>query len=87
MRYSCKANFMIVTANNDWVLIKDVGPWDEYQTITNAAEDVVASLELQLGGRLLYYIDSEGNTDQLLHEDGRFTGFKTGGPPAHNPDW
>ena len=87
MRYSNKANFQIITENKDWILIKDIGPWDEYQTITNAAESVIEKLAQRLGGRLLYYIDSDGNTDQLLHKDGEFTGFNAGGPPAHNPDW
>lgn len=58
--------------------IRDVGPWDKYPTVTNAAEETVAELLasgiLQPSQRLLYY-DSENELDELLVKDGRFAGF------------
>lgn len=71
-----QANYAIIDQNETRVLIKDIGPWDKYMTITNAAETVVAELAGILAGRELHYIDSEGETDQLLVKDGRFAGFK-----------
>lgn len=64
------------------LVIQDVGPWDRHPTITNDAEAVVAELvargELP-SGRRLFYIDSEGQKDEILVKDGRFAGFAPGG--------
>lgn len=58
--------------------IKDIGPWDEYPTITNSAEELVPVLiakGLLPKGRRLFYTDSDGQMDELLIKDGRFVGF------------
>lgn len=77
-----KANYRIV--ENDAgkkapLVIRDVGPWDKFMTVTNAAEEVVQELvaagELPEGRRLLYW-DSEGKKDELLVKNGQFAGFK-----------
>lgn len=63
------------------LVIRDIGPWDRYMTITNDAEHVVEELVskgvLPAGRRLLYY-DSEGELDELLVKDGKFAGFAPG---------
>ena len=64
--------------DEDPLVIKDVGPWDRHPTITNDAEAVVA--DLVRGGKLpegrrLFYIDSEGERDEILIKGGRFAGF------------
>jgi len=68
-----------------YLVIRDIGPWTEYMSVTNNAEDVVQSLWnfglLRHGMRLFYY-DSANTLDELLHEDGVFTGFKPGPPGA-----
>lgn len=69
-------NFAVVTEDDNIIKIKDLGPWDQYMTITNGAEWVVEQLASRLNGRRLLYIDSEGDTDELLVKDGRFAGFK-----------
>ena len=74
------ANYRVREQNDDYVVLEDLGPWDTYQTITNAAEWVVRQVDNLLRGRRLYYIDSDGNIDQLLVHDGRFAGFISGGP-------
>jgi len=60
------------------LLIRDLGPWDEYLTVTNAAEWVVEDLlgrgKLLQDQRLFYY-DSEGELAELLHDGKHFTGF------------
>jgi len=74
------ANFTIVHREStpDRLVIRDEGPWDRHPTVTNDAENVVASLVadgyLPPGRKLLYY-DSDGRLDQLLVRDGRFAGF------------
>lgn len=78
--YGSGANYDIITDAPDYLLIQDIGPWDQYKTITNTAETVVEELADKLGDRKLYYVDSEGITDQLLVLDGKFNGFKFGGP-------
>jgi hypothetical protein len=70
-----KPRFEIVESTPDYVLIRDVGPWDQYLTVTNGAEEVVAELAPMLNGRRLEYYDSEGARDQLLVKDGKFAGF------------
>ena len=70
-----KANFELVEHNQHHVLIRDVGPWDQYRTVTNAAEEVVAELLPMLKGRRLEYIDSEGKRAVLKIKNGKFVGF------------
>lgn len=64
----------------DYITLVDLGPHDHYKTITNAAEWVVEQMVPRLKGRKLYYIDTDGNTDQLLIHAGKFAGFISGGP-------
>jgi hypothetical protein len=74
-----KANYAVVNRTETFLVIKDVGPWDVYMTVTNAAEAVVADLlgtgDLRAGQRLLYY-DSEEQLDEILIDGGRFAGFR-----------
>jgi hypothetical protein len=72
--------FRIEGLHNDdgGLIIRDLGPWSEKPTVTNAAEAVV---ELLLNsGKLrpdqrLYYIDSEGQFDEIKIENGAFATF------------
>lgn len=68
-------------AGADPVVVRDIGPWDQYPTITNAPEELVSFMfrngQLTHGRRLLYY-DSEGQLDEIVVKDGRFAGFKPG---------
>jgi len=75
------ANYRILNPkaeNEDPLLIEDIGPWDSFPTITNAAEFVVADLH-RYGylpiGRRLYCIDSEGKISELLIVGGLFYSF------------
>ncbi len=70
-----KANYELVEHDERRVLIRDVGPWDQYLTVTNAAEEVVAELLPMLKGRRLEYIDSEGERAVITVKDGKFAGF------------
>jgi hypothetical protein len=67
--------YEVVADDPDHLLIRDVGPWDSHSTITNKAEEVVEALLPVLGGRKLYYIDSEGDHAELVIHQGKFAGF------------
>lgn len=75
MRTIKDVNFEVIDDLPDMLLIKDLGPWDQFSTVTNAVEQVVTELAGRLGKRRLCYIDSEGNTDEILVKDGQFAGF------------
>ncbi|HVI07010.1 MAG TPA: hypothetical protein VND65_01825 [Candidatus Binatia bacterium] len=70
------ARFRIEGSNPDVMLLRDLGPWNRYYTITNDAERVVERVLPMLGQRRLFYYDSEGELTELLVKDGRFAGFK-----------
>lgn len=69
--------FQIEDIASDYILIRDIGPWDVYPTITNAAERVVEMLKPILKDReQIRYIDSCGSEDVYLRiKDGKFVGF------------
>lgn len=53
--------FRTVIQTGDFILIEDLGPWDDHQTITNGVEEVI--LQLTSHGQIgqyqrLFYIDS-----------------------------
>ena len=68
-------NYDIVEITDELIVIADLGPWDCFPTVTNAAEEVVKRLAPILRGRRLEYYDSEGERSQLLVKDGKFAGF------------
>lgn len=72
------AQYVIVEDTDTALVIRDVGPWDMYLTVTNAAEEVVEELAPRLKGRRLFYYDSDGNKDELVVRDGIFVGFAPG---------
>lgn len=69
-------NAEAVRITHDYILLRDIGPWDKFKTITNAAEEVVKELYSNLNGQKIYYIDSEGDLAELKYdENGNFLGF------------
>lgn len=75
------ASYRIVVSEStpERLVIKDVGPWDRYFTVTNDAENVVQELvrdgQLPAGRRLFYY-DSQNDFDEILVVNGKFSGFR-----------
>lgn len=70
------ANWRGEVVARKYVIIRDMGPWDEHLTVTNDAEYVVEKLvEQGLDDRRLIYFDSEGEPGELLVENGKFAGF------------
>lgn len=70
-----KYNFEVIESTDEALLIKDLGPWDKYHTITNAAELIVDELLGTVKDRRLEYIDSNGERGRLLIRSGKFAGF------------
>ena len=76
-------NYEIVAeeSTNERLVIRDLGPWDEHETVTNGAETVVRELvaqKLLLRDRRLFYYDSVGVLDELVVTKGKFAGFRPG---------
>jgi len=68
------ANYRVMPAATNTLLyvIQDIGPWDQYATVTNRAEEVHAELLNVMDGRKLACLDSEGVLDRIcIGPDGR----------------
>jgi len=81
MKNKLKCRFKIIKETNDYMLIKDL--YDEFSptmTVTNDAENVVKHLydNKMIGIKRLFYIDTNGEIDELVHHNGDFRGFKPG---------
>ena len=77
-----RSNFTILSITPEVVVLRDLGPWDRYQTITNDAEAVISHLhksEVIGDNTKVVYQDSEGEWTELCHDNsGNFNGFKIG---------
>ncbi len=75
-----KCNYVVEKNEPNLLIIRDVGPWSEYMSVTNGAEKVVEELYDQglLGNKQLLCYDSEGQLDELKHAGPTFTGFAPG---------
>lgn len=77
-------NFVIESDSHERIVIRDVGPWDEFPSVTNGAEAVIEKLVREgrlptdLPGKRVLYYDSEGVLDELVVEKGRFARFAFG---------
>ncbi len=71
-----KANYAVLRQTGNVVVIRDIGPWNRYASVTNAAEEVVEEMVPILAGRRLYYYDSEGEYCELVIKDNKFAGFR-----------
>lgn len=76
-----KSNYIVISSDPEKVVLRDLGPWNTYMTITNDAENVVQHL-YEMGavreGTRIYYYDSDNELTELRHEDGAFIGFGRG---------
>jgi len=64
-----------------YIFIRDIGHNNGRKTVTNDAEYVVKLLykEYEITDETrIFYDDSDGRIDELLHSGTRFTGFKAG---------
>jgi len=49
---------------------------DDGMSVTNSAERVCEQLAVQYPGKRIVYRDTEGQWDELVHQNGRFLDFK-----------
>lgn len=80
-----RANYLVVRDDNRALVIRDIGPWDRFATVTNCAEQVVAELQQRVGPyRCLLYYDSEGElTELLISAERTFAGYAPVNDDAH----
>jgi hypothetical protein len=68
--------YRILEVGPGHILLRDLGPWDLFPTVTNDAENVVKRLAPDIGSRRLFYFDSEGELGELVIAGGKFAGFR-----------
>ena len=66
------ASYSIVRVAPGCVFIID---HDRGKSVTNDAEAVVSAVYARFPGRRIFYKDTMGQWDELVHRNGRFTGF------------
>jgi hypothetical protein len=74
-----RPNYTVLTSRKDFLILQDVGPWDQFPTITNGAEQVVKECHEDAGrrGKRILYVDSEGELSELVHDfQGKFVDFR-----------
>lgn len=76
LKPALSCNYTILRDTAEEILLHDVGPWEEYRTITSDIVAVVAHLAPELRGRRLLYYDSENELTLVLVQDGKFAGFR-----------
>ncbi len=78
MVISNKAQYNVLAVYPGCIVLEDIGPWDRYKTVTNAADSVVQEvIQVYGSGKRIFYNDSEGELAELLIKDGAFAGFAT----------
>jgi hypothetical protein len=72
------SEFEIIYQTSEYMYIVDIGL--VCKSVTNDAENVLKFLTKyhQLGSRRLIYRDSEGQIDEILHDNGKFMRFAPG---------
>lgn len=71
------AAYDVVTFDDGAVWIVDRSAEENTKSITNDADWVAGELALHYGGRRIFYRDSMGNWDEIVHDCGAFVCFKT----------
>jgi hypothetical protein len=69
------AQWETVAITPEKILLRDLGPHDQFLTITNDAEHVVETLAPTIGNRRLLYYDSDNALTEIVIRDGQFSGF------------
>lgn len=72
------ANFRVLFTSDDIVVIKDIGPWSVFATVTNSVENVVSNLaylNVIKNTTRLFYIDSDNYPGEILLSHMRYNGF------------
>ncbi len=73
-----RAHIKFIKSTEKLLVIEDIGDWTRFPTVTNDAEGVVEWLYNNnlITGKELFYYDSDGELSELLHDNGKFVGFR-----------
>jgi hypothetical protein len=73
------ADFNVIMEAPDFIFIKDIGH-KKHITVTHDAAFVLSELAAEYGidRRRVFYMDSDGQIDEIEHHGARFIGFKPG---------
>jgi hypothetical protein len=82
-----RAKYSVLKKTPTMVLLQDeMGLNDTCLSVTNDAEEVVREINNWFPGIKIYYVDTLGTVDELLHINGRFTDFGHGYISANESD-
>ena len=73
-----RAKFTVNRMEKNAIFIVDQCETYQCMSVTNDAENVVEHLYNHYGNRQFFYKDTMGEWDELVHTNGKFTGFKSG---------
>ena len=76
MIHTLLAKFNTIVINAGHVHLVDLSNHTHSRTITNDAEAVVESVFHEYGNVRITYTDTDGRFDELVHNQGAFTGIK-----------
>jgi hypothetical protein len=73
------AIFEVIKATPEYIYIKDVGH-NTRPSVTNDVEWILQEIALDWGidNKRIFYMDSLRETDEIIHQQGRFVCFKFG---------
>lgn len=75
---SRSANFITIKNTDEELVIKDIGPWDTYFSVTNDIGNVVDYL-VETGTlsskQKLFYYDSDNQLSEVIVENNKFVRF------------
>jgi hypothetical protein len=73
------AGYEVIADNAQFIYLEDSGH-NQFKTVTNDAEYVLSKLneEYGIGNKRIFYKDSSGEIDEIVHKNGIFTGFRHG---------
>lgn len=71
-----KALFLVHRVTEDAVHIIDLSDQAGTISVTNDAEAVVSELNNEFGNKKFFYLDTMGNWDELVHDNGKFRFFR-----------
>ena len=76
------AEYDLITANSQFIYIEDTGH-HQFKTVTNDVQYVLSSLvkDNSLSNQRVFYKDSSGDIDEIVHTQGVFQQFRHGSGP------
>jgi len=74
------ADYAVIKETEEFIFIEDTGGNHGSRTVTNDAPFVLKKLcdEYDLKNRRVFYKDTEGRIDEIVHKDGCFCAFAAG---------